>query len=317
MTTTASEAGELVAGMTNSRAKSGMPRSVSRAGYRAERVTIGETELSTSTGGSPQCRHQGCARRAVLTGHCRHHHEIHSRWQAGGFADAGPVRQHVRALLDAGVSLRAIHCVTGADHRALAHLIIGGPATGTWPQGRIPVADAQRILDIPVPVRPADPTSDVPSVGTVRRLRALSALGYSPTALGKRLAMAVGVVRELLEGGHTAVDVRTARRVAALFEELQMQPGPSAAARQSAAERGWAPPLAWDEHSIDNPAAEPSCGPKRKLLFDEIYLELRDMGLRNHQIANRLGITMDSLYRQLLRYGMAERYSMSERTDLA
>ena len=317
MTTTASEAGERIAGMANTREKSGMPRSVSRAGYRAERVTIGETELSTSTGGSHQCRHQGCARRAVLAGRCRRHHELHSRWQAGGFTDAGPVRQHVRALLDAGVSLRAIHCVTGADHRALAHLIVGGPATGTWPQGCIPITDARRILEIPVPARPADPATDVPAVGTVRRLRALVALGYSPNALGKKLTMAVGGVRELLEAGHAAVDVAAARRITALFDELQMQPGPSAAAREHATERGWAAPLAWDEHSIDNPTAEPQRGPKRKLLFDEIYLELRGMGLRNHQIADRFGITMDSLYRQLLRYGMTERYGMSEREDLS
>ena len=40
------------------------------------------------------------------------------------------------------------------------------------------------------------------------------------------------------------------------------------------------------------------------------------MGLRNQQIATRLGITMDSLYRQLLRYGMSERYGLSDREDL-
>lgn len=317
MTRTASRAGEQIAGMPEAREKSGMPRSVSSAACRVGHVTIGGTELSTSTEGSHQCRYQGCARRAVLAGHCRPHHEIHSRWQAGGFVDAGPVRRHVRALLDAGVSLRAIHCVTGADHRSLAQLIVGGTETGTWPQGRIPATDARRILDIPVPVRPADAATEVPSVGTVRRLRALVALGHSPKSLGAKLSMASGVVRELLDDSNAGIDTDTARRVAAIFDELQMQPGPCQASRAKAAESGWAAPLAWDEHSIDNPAAVPQRGPKRTLLFDEIYLELRGMGLRNHQIANRLGINMDSLYRQLLRYGMSDRYGMSEREDLS
>lgn len=317
MTTTASEAGEQIAGMSETREKSGMPRSVSSAACRAGRVTIGRTELSTSTEGLHQCRHQGCTRRAVLAGHCRHHYEVHSHWLAGGFVDAGPARQHVRALLEAGVSLRAIHCVTGADHRALAYLIVGGIETGTWPQGRIPAADARRILDIPVPVPPADAATEVPAVGAGRRLRALVALGHSPKSLGARLSMPAGVVRELLCDTPAAVHTDTARRVTALFDELQMQPGSCEASRRQAADRGWAAPLAWDEHSIDNPAAEPQRGPARRPLFDEIYLELRGMGLRNEQIAGRLGITMDSLYRQLLRYGMSDRYGMAEREGLS
>ncbi|MFN8073607.1 MAG: hypothetical protein U0R66_17620 [Mycobacterium sp.] len=207
--------------------------------------------------------------------------------------------------------------MTGADHRALAHLIVGGVETGTWPQGRIPATDARRILDIPVPVRPADAGTEVPSVGTVRRLRALVALGHTPKSLGANLSMALGVVRELLEDSHASIDTDTARRVTALFDELHMQPGPSQACRDRAAERGWPPPLAWDEHSIDNPAAEAQFGAKSRPLFDELYLELRGMGLGNHQIAARLGITMDSLYRQLLRYGMSDRFHTSDVGELS
>ncbi len=301
--TTAEAGGRIVPSTGNPVTKSGMPRSVSRAGSRADRVTISGTEASTSTGGSPQCRYRKCTHRAVHGGHCRVHSEAHARWRAGGFTDAAPVRAHVRALLDAGLSIRAIHCVTGVDHRVLAHLVVGSPQTGTWPQGRIPAAEARHILELPTPAQTG--ATEVPAVGSIRRLRALFSLGHDADSLGQKLDLPAGDVWQIMTGDPTVIAVGLARRVAAVFDEWQMRPGQNRECRDAAATRGWAPPLAWDELSIDNPAAEPDRGRRRQVLFDEIYCELRAMGLHREAIAARLGISMDSLYRQLLRYGMS------------
>jgi len=312
MTTTASTAGEQIAETADPSKKRAYPRSVSRAGTRGDHVTIGKVKPSPSTGGLHQCCHQGCIRPAVSAGECRHHNGVQSHWRTGGFVDAGPVRRHMRALLDAGLSVRAIHCVTSVDHRALAQLVIGAPVGGTWPQGRIPAADAQSILAIPVPRNAvtAGPEGEamsaleVPAIGTVRRLRALIAIGHDPADIGQQIDLTDVELAELLCGAPVMVDAAVARRAADLFAELQMTPGPCAVCRDEAVQHGWSAPLAWDEHSIDNPGAAPQ-RPRRQVLWDERYLELRAMGYDKTDIAERLGITMDSLYRQLQRYGMS------------
>ena len=68
--------------------------------------------------------------------------------------------------------------------------------------------------------------------------------------------------------------------------------------------RGWAPPLAWDEDSIDSPEAPPNPGRHETLTFRDRYLELRDCGYNDLFIAQRLNIRPESLGRQLLRHNM-------------
>jgi hypothetical protein len=311
MTTTAFEAGGRIAGTSDSSEMRAYPRGVSRAGTRAERATIATGEPSPSTGGLHQCRHQWCTRRAAAAGLCRQHHTVQSHWQADGFTDAAPVRRHLRALLDAGLSVRAVHCVTGVDHRELAQLVIGSPAGGAWPHDRIPADAAQVILDVPAPAAEAnaDDTdvvrAEVPAIGTARRLRALVSLGHPRTHLAARLGWQVVTISTLLSTDHPTVPVAVAHRVAALFDELQMQPGPCEQSRAAATAARWATPLAWDDHAIDNPAATPQ-RPRRAILWDERYEELRALGYRTRtDIAERLGVSVDSLDRQLQRYGMS------------
>jgi hypothetical protein len=257
------------------------------------------------------CRQDRCRRRAVAEGMCRDHHGAHTRWQAGGYTDAGPVRRHLRALLDAGISLRAVHCLSAVEHAALAQLVVGMGETGTWPQGRVPAAAARAIMEIPVPA-PARSSSVVPATGVERRLRALMALGHAPESLALRVGVTLTCLRGLVDGHYPLVHVDIARRAAAVFDTQQVTRGDSEAARREASERGWDPPLAWDEHTIDNPAAEPDRS-RPVARFDQRYLEFHEMGLGNDQIAARMNITLESLGRQLLRYGMSERYGTRTR----
>lgn len=97
----------------------------------------------------------------------------------------------------------------------------------------------------------------VDSLGTVRRLRALSAIGWSQSYLAARLGKATSAVHILVVGRHDRVQRRIADAVAALYDELSMTPGPSEYARTTARRNGWAAPLAWDEDAIDQPDARP------------------------------------------------------------
>ncbi len=95
--------------------------------------------------------------------------------------------------------------------------------------------------------------------GSARRLRALSAVGWSGRVLSRRLGMSEGYLYRLLY--RERIGVASAQVVARLYDELWDQPGPSDLSRQRATAKGWPPPMAWDDgygpHGIDNPDATP------------------------------------------------------------
>lgn len=107
----------------------------------------------------------------------------------------------------------------------------------------------------------------VPAIGTIRRLRALYALGWTCVQLGDRLGVSKARVAAILNARSEKVLPETAANVAQLYRELSMvtpldppalKRGDSPIherTRRYAKRRGWAPPMAWDD--IDDPNAEP------------------------------------------------------------
>src|SRR5665647_2260475 len=96
------------------------------------------------------------------------------------------------------------------------------------------------------------------STGTIRRILALHAIGWSADDIAARLGCSVQWVRQLRSRTTHPVLATTARRVARLYDELSGMPGPSERSRFLALRAGWAPPLAWDD--IDDLDATPDLG---------------------------------------------------------
>ena len=142
----------------------------------------------------------------------------------------------------------------------------------------------------------------VDSVGTSRRLQALVALGYNTVELGRLLDRSPAWVSQLLHNRKPKVNGDTARDVIELYERLSMTPGPSQHARDRAIRRGWMPPLAWDEETIEDPAAAPNPGHQERVGFTERFLELRELGYNDLQILSRWKMRPNALLRQLHRY---------------
>lgn len=68
----------------------------------------------------------------------------------------------------------------------------------------------------------------------------------------------------------TKVHRTTAQRIRELYNRLSMTPGPSPRCAARARGRGWYPPLAWDDDTIDDPDAKPLGMAKRsRQLYDE------------------------------------------------
>lgn len=141
----------------------------------------------------------------------------------------------------------------------------------------------------------------IPALGTQRRLRALTALGWPTQALADRLGCTPDHIRwyrRAHDAGRLAHRDH-AHRIAHLYEQLSGTPGPSPTARADAARRGWAPPLAWDD--IDDPDATPYSDPPapRGTASTRIHLDdvdhLARFGLSTRAIAHRLGVDPDSI----------------------
>ena len=147
------------------------------------------------------------------------------------------------------------------------------------------------------------------SIGVTRRLRALNALGYSQDDLAARLGVHYSWVCKLMSTERAQVNKvnpDTVTRVTDLYNQLSMTPGPSERARRAARIKGWAPPLAWDDDTIDDPNAQPDGqlhrSDRKTVPFTEEYLELRSLGYNDLQIVRKWSIKPESLLRQLNRY---------------
>lgn len=105
----------------------------------------------------------------------------------------------------------------------------------------------------------------VPSRGTLRRIEALQALGWSVATIGRRAGHSEYWAYVLPR--HERVHESTAREVARVYEELSMTLPPetmyTARTRAAARAKGYAPPLAWDD--IDNDEAPAPIGNTRTL----------------------------------------------------
>lgn len=95
----------------------------------------------------------------------------------------------------------------------------------------------------------------VSSVGSVRRLRALQAVGYRISDLSTELGSKT--VESLVLGTREQVQWETAQCIAELFDRLHATEGPSRLARARARSKGWPPGRFWDLTQIDNPTAKP------------------------------------------------------------
>jgi hypothetical protein len=161
----------------------------------------------------------------------------------------------------------------------------------------------------------------VPSIGSVRRIQALMANGWTGTYLAERLD-----VRRTNLPTHTRYPtIRTwkAEQIRALYNELHLKAGPSDHTRQRAAPHGFLPPECWDGIDIDNPNALPILEPLDPIDpgpdIDDIAVEravagdrsvklnqqerteairlLIGRGLTDSQINDRLGINRQILAR--------------------
>lgn len=111
----------------------------------------------------------------------------------------------------------------------------------------------------------------VPATPTIRRIRALVAIGWDFRRLSARLGRSQAYVRGLTI--RPTVTTTTRDTINRLYDELCMTPGPSKRSRLYAQRNSWPPPLAWEDIDTDPEPYRPPLQVKHKRLHvDEVVI---------------------------------------------
>lgn len=168
------------------------------------------------------------------------------------------------------------------------------------------------------------PAGFVPSIGATRRLRALAAIGWSPTDLAVHLDTDRFNVLQLRYGRCPTMTRTVHARIARVYDQLSGTPGGSVRVRNHAERSCWAPPLLWDGGDIDDPQSEPEQDkpePARRSVhvLVEDFDDLVSKGLSEAQAAKQLGILPESIgqARKRVRESEARKAQITRKQDVA
>ncbi|KPC68115.1 hypothetical protein ADL27_57280 [Streptomyces sp. NRRL F-6602] len=182
------------------------------------------------------------------------------QWQP--FVDAEPVRAHLNAIRETGMPIWAICERLGLPHESsLQYVLYGRGDYG--PGGQIRRETAELILAYWPAVGDFPEGSRIDATGTRRRVEALAVRGWSRNQVSARIGMGAVAFRKAVNKDR--VTARLARQVSeaydALWDQDPLDYGLSrngvARVRSEAARSGFVGPLAWDDDTIDDPAAVP------------------------------------------------------------
>ena len=209
--------------------------------------------------GDPTCADYGCKRKECLEARRRKQKRNKLLRTTGrpGVVPPDRAAAHIAKFRAAGLMDKEILAQLGIVRNTFYRVLRGLPLTRDI---------EQRILAVPAPqtMLPMQNLADVPAVGTHRRLRALLWQGWPVGELEQRLERHQGWITRSFR--KKAVTMAVAARVVALYDELWnvdpvaagIHPGSVRSTREEAVRAGYVGPLAWDDDTIDNPAAVPA-----------------------------------------------------------
>lgn len=140
----------------------------------------------------------------------------------------------------------------------------------------------------------------VDNIGVVRRRQALAAIGWGLADLAPYFGTQWRGIGDHASNRRVRRD--TLERWRRVYDLLSMTPGPNDLVRKRAKNRGWVPPLAWDEDRIDDPDARPNLGGRSARRTADVSAEARFLlgfGLSEFEVAKRLDVSVDWVKRLL------------------
>lgn len=233
------------------------------------------------------------------------------------YTDATPVRAHIEHLQAQGMGWKRIAAAAGIETSVVWKIIYGDVTRALAPTKRVMPKTHDAILAVTLDLAPG---AVIDGTGTRRRLQALVTLGWSMSELARRLDVLPSNFGTTIHG-RKQVTAATASKARDLYDHLWDQPAPPSGrhgcvpikARNYAARMGWAPPLAWDDATIDDPAATPyvdevttardrmSNKGAGRVNADSLTDCAIEWGMTIEQAAVRLSVSRDAIYQGLIR----------------
>ncbi|MFJ4808538.1 hypothetical protein [Streptomyces longwoodensis] len=214
--------------------------------------------------GSPG-RRPGCHCQPCRTARNRHQKQMRVNRELGRspFTSPAAAQAHLK-LLHRYLGWDSLAAATGVPFSNLVAIYHGE-------RKKIRHETEAKILTVTVPATGGDPGQYIDATGSTRRVRALSALGYSYTTICAAAGTCPNRVVSIAHGRQPTIRRDLAQRLAAAYRQLANTPPPSTKhttrTRNMARTKGWDGPGAWDDDTIDDPAALPEwtghCGSDR------------------------------------------------------
>jgi hypothetical protein len=229
----------------------------------------------------PDCRDRFNARRRAL--------RAGTIQPARVLVDAEPVRQHIADLQEAGLSITCIARLAGVAHTTVGNFLRPRPSNRRGRQRNTTPETAAKILA----VRP------LTTVGTMRRIQALTAIGWPARKVAARAGVSARWIGDLRP--EAVILISYAEKIVATYDELRhlkpenngVHAGHANRARQRAKDNRWPDPKYWDQHAddIDDPHFQPLYGvTKRELVAQDAAWVMSTTGADRATTAARLGV---------------------------
>lgn len=256
------------------------------------------------------CRCRPCRNANTTYARRRRRRIAYGQWPH--LTDPTPARNHIATLHKAGTTLKTIAETTGLSTQTIWH-IHSGRRKAITPHA------AAAILAIQPPRT---------QTGIRRRAQALARLGYTYPHQAQLLGIPHHTYKSIITGNTKTWPAHKTNAQTALFDRLAWAPLPTGwiaeRCRRDAARKGFPPPAAWDDDTIDDPAAVPDLGAPQDNDIDDhaaphgitttnltraqkkvAFAQLDAAGLTANQIAAQLGLSQRSIQRRRAAAGKA------------
>lgn len=264
-----------------------------------------------------QCRCQPCSTHRMQTEERRRKDKAYGRYDSG-LVDADPVREHILMLSEYGIGYKRVAELAGVGITGVRSLIWGrqdpGDRYGEIPK-RVAREKAEKILAVQPVVENLGSRQPIPSTGAHRRVQALVTRGWSLSKIARRLDMQIANFWQVMKSDRIGAGLH--RRIAELYDELWDQTPPHEEWHDAAAytrtlnyakEKGFLPPLAWDDIDTD-PEPERDVVQQGRATADEVLDDvefLLEGGESPQQVAVIVGRKVGTLAKLAERNGRRE-----------
>jgi hypothetical protein len=180
----------------------------------------------------------------------------------GQLVDAGPVRAHLRMLLDSGMQTKQIARLSGVSRSAINRVLYGSPSHNVLPQANISEASYHRILCVTTDMI-SDNEIMIDSTGSIRRLQALAVMGFSVKIVAEESGISYNVLLDVDKRPRVkstvALSLKEAYdRICTQSPQMTTQAEKASVSKVKvqASKNKWLSPKAWEDSDIDDPQQE-------------------------------------------------------------